>query len=85
MFGQMFLPIWGVEVVASIGRLSGNKLVRDWLAPILIGWKSASPQKLMEVDAVQNTQRDYLLDVPWWCRQRFIVRKCASRGKVELV
>jgi len=53
----------GFLVTASTGRLPGNKLVRDRLAPILIEWNSASPEKFLEADAVHNAQCDDLLNV----------------------
>src|SRR5579859_1300790 len=85
VFGQIFFPVWGVEVVASIGSLPKDKLVRDRLAAMLIDGKPASPQKPLEVDAVQAAQRDDLLDVPWRGRQRFVVGKGAWRREVKLI
>jgi hypothetical protein len=67
-FRQTSLPDWAVEGVASIPCLAGNNLVRDRLAPFLIERNSARPQKFLEVDAVQNAQRDDLLDMPWRTR-----------------
>ena len=73
MFLEAFLPVWDGETRTSIRHLPGNKFVRDRIVANLIEWKSASPQKFREVDAVQNAQRDDLLNVPWRGRQRFVV------------
>jgi hypothetical protein len=70
---KAFFFACGVETLISAGHLPRNEFVWNRLAPSLVERESGSAQKLMEVDAVQNTQRDDLLDVPWWCRQRFIV------------
>lgn len=54
VFRQIFFPVWGREAVSWIEGPPGNKLVRDRVVAILIEWKSASPQKSLEVDTVQN-------------------------------
>jgi len=69
----------------SIRNLSKNKFVWDRVAAISIEWKSASPQKFLEVDAIQDAQRDDLLDVSRRVRQRFVVGQRAWRRKIEFI
>src|SRR6266851_4307174 len=85
VFLEAFLRVGAVETGASIRHLPRNKFVRDRVVANVIEWKSASAQKFLEAYAVQNAQRNDLLDVPWRSRQRFVVGKGAWRCEIELV
>ena len=74
-----------VWTLTFTGHLPKNEFVRDRLTPSLIEWQPGSAQKLMEVNAVQQAECDDLLDVPWWRRERFVIRKRTGRREILLV